>query len=427
MFIRKVYNLASALRRQYKPLSFLKNYQNKLIRNLVRYAYRNNKFYHDLYKKNNIKISKIRSFDDLVKLPVVHKNDLQKYYSDFYNSTKDKYLQNTFYKNGILRRTGGSTGKPLFVYFNESAWDFSEAIYARSLLGAGYKPYEPMVVSNPFLIPKKRWFNYFGFFRKVHIPMDIDNTEQLKILRQRRKSFTLYSYPTLLRILSTMLDSNKPKINRIISTGELLTEKNRKDIESAFECPVYNHYGSMECNRIAWECEKKEGIHMDIDSLAIEFVKENQHVDYGEKGEIFLTNLHNYSFPLIRYHQGDFAVKIEDRCSCGRTLPLIKELLGRDNDFLFLDKDSRISPIPIDVALSEFSSILQYKLIQRNLNKFDLLLVQSKNFTDSTKDRINHDLSRLLRNPDIKINFKLVDKIPRSSGGKLRSIVCDIN
>jgi len=422
MFIRKLYNLNRVLRNQYKPLSELINMQDKKIRFLIKYLYKHNKFYHDLYKNSNIDISKIKTKKDLKKLPIVTKADLQKHTKLFMNKTASRYLQNKRHKGLVIRRTGGSTGTPMFVSYDSPAWDFSEAIYARSLFGTGYKPYEKMVLSYPFLLPKRRWFEYIGLINKEYISMNLDISKQLEKLSRQKRQVTFYTYPTLLRILSKKLDKPQ-KIKRIISTGEILTEESRRQIESVFRCPVHNHYGSMECNRIAWECVNREGLHMDVDAHCIEFIKDNAEVNVGERGRMIITNLHNFSFPLVRYDQGDLGIPINDKCSCGRTLPLIKEIQGRDNDFIKLEKDESISPILIDVPLSKIQEILQFKLVQKNINKFDLFIIKNINYNDGVSDNIKRTLKKILKNDNIEINFKFVDEIPRSTGGKLRSII----
>lgn len=425
MLIRKIANLNYALKNQYKPLKILQKERDKQIKFIVNYAYKNNKFYHDLYKLNKVRISKIRGFKDLTKLPIVEKKDLQEHSNILLSNQNGKYLQIQDYKKGIIRRTGGSTGNPLHVYFDEKAWDFSESIYARSLLGTGYDPREILVNSNPFLIPKKRWFNKIGLFRKDFIPVEANNKETLKSLYSYKKPFTFYTYPTVLRNLSSDFNPKKAKINRIISTGELLDEKVKSELESKFECSIHNHYGSMECNRIAWECNKNEGMHLDIDSLGIEFIKNGEHITEGESGQVILTNLHSSSFPLIRYNQGDFAKPIRDKCSCGRNLPIVKELLGRDNDFIKLENKSRISPIPFDVVLSRIGGVSQFKLVQKSIKLFEIFLIPNGKVKIS-EDKISKEIQNLLRTNNFSINFKYVENIPRSKGGKLRSVVCNI-
>jgi len=412
--------MRQVLKNQYLPMKELLKVQNQKIKYLLRKTYQTNRFYHDLYKENNVDISKIRTQKDLVKLPIVSKSMLQKFSMQIAN--KNPYIQNMRHSGGIIRRTGGSTGIPLFVYFDPKAWDYSEAIYARSLFGAGYKPWEKLVISNPFAKPFGGLYEHLGLFRKEHIQMTSSLTKQIRQLKTLQQDYTLYSYPTLLRLYSLKMSKKFIRPNRIISTGELLSKENRRLIEKKMNCQVYNHYGSMEVNRIAWECTKKEGMHMDIDSLCIEFVKDNEQVDSDEMGRITITNLNNFAFPLIRYDQGDHGIISSNKCSCGRSLPLMGKLVGRDNDFITCSDGSKISPIIFDVSIGKYSEIVQYKLIQNSVLHFELQIVKGTNFTDRIEELLLEQFKDRLRSNEIKLKFIFVDKIQRSSGGKLRSI-----
>lgn len=423
MFVRKIHNLYSALRRQKQSLEELKKYQDKHLRSVLKYAYTHNRFYRALYKRHNVDISTIKTYADLPKLPIINKSDLQMYQKSSLPQSGLKYHQNTNHKNLIVRRTGGSTGKPLFVHFDKKAWDFSEAIYARSLLNTGYKSRELLINSNPFLIPEQKWYDKLGFFRKKQLSMSKSVESQLHFLYSQKEPFTFYTYPTLLKLLSKYVEPEKLKLNRIVATGELLTPQARKEIEEAFDTKIYNHYGTMEFNRVAWDCHDHDGMHIDMDSVALEFVKDNEHVVPGETGQTIMTNLHNYRFPLIRYNQGDYAVPSDEKNSCGIGLPLLKKLVGRDNDFIVLKNNERMSPIPLDVLLSHYEEVLQYQIIQKTKQHFELHVIKSLKFQQSVEYKILQKVRALLRNENIQITFYYHSEIRRSPGGKLRSVI----
>lgn len=422
MFIRKGLNLTLALKRQYWPIKELRRWQDKNFRKLLNYAYKNVSFYRKLYKEHGVDIHKIKGVKDANKLPTVDKVMLQNLCNDFRTKKKGKYPQNTYLKNGVIRRTSGSTGRPLFVHYDKKAWDFSEAIYTRSLLSTGYRSFETMAVSNPFLTPCKRWFNYFGLFNKRHISMERPINVQLELLK-RSGANTFYSYPTLLKLLAQESLPSELSFKRIISTGELLTEQNRRFIEDSFNTSVFNHYGTMECNRVAWECRKKEGMHMDIDAHLLEFSKDNEEAAVDETAEMILTNLHNFAFPLIRYRQGDFGVKSSHKCSCKRTLPIMKKLHGRANDFIKSRTLGYLSPIKFDLVFGKFNGILQYRLVQEKIDRFTVYLIVNDSFHNWSKKEIKENIKKLLKDPDVTIEYRFPKKLERSSGGKLRAIV----
>jgi len=418
MILRPLWYIKQVLKDQWRPEQKLRELQNKKLRYLIQSVYRNNRFYHDLYKKNNIHIDSIRTVKDLEKLPTISKDLVQSNFSTILNDSKYKIKEEY-----TIRKTSGSTGKPLKVYFNPREWSYSEAVYLRSLLGTGYLPTEKLIVSYPYDSIQRKWFTKLGLMRKEVIPTDKPISELIKAINNSNTP-TVYGFPSIFMLL--LNDSQKLssylRIKRFISTGELLSKKLETDISDYFSCPVYNHYGTMEFNRIAWECQKKEGLHMDIDSLAIEFVKNNQQVNENEQGSILLTTLYNHSFPLIRYEQGDIGSFSNESCSCGRGLPLMKTISGRNNDFIKISENKYFSPVHVDVLISKIAGINQFRLIQNSLNSFDVYIVKKEDFDkNEIKEAIDKGFTKLFGQVKIKCYF--VDKIKREKGGKLRSII----
>ena len=97
-----------------------------------------------------------------------------------------------------------------------------------------------------------------------------------------------------------------PKI--VVSAAENLSDTMRNVIESNFGTKVYNFYGSREIGNLAGEC--KDGLlHSFLFWNYLEVLdKDNQPVREGEEGRVVVTNLYNYSMPLIRYEIGDMAI-----------------------------------------------------------------------------------------------------------------------
>ena len=66
------------------------------------------------------------------------------------------------------------------------------------------------------------------------------------------------------------------------------------------------------------------------ENICVEIVHEDKKLDPGGPGELVVTDLHNYGMPFIRYKIGDLGVPASnDRCACGRGLPMIADVEGR--------------------------------------------------------------------------------------------------
>ena len=74
-----------------------------------------------------------------------------------------------------------------------------------------------------------------------------------------------------------------------------------------------------------------------MDHNLVEVINKNgEPCSPGEEGEIALTNLTNYSMPIIRYKIGDFGIlKEPSECSCGCNYPMLKKVIGRKTDIFY--------------------------------------------------------------------------------------------
>ncbi len=104
----------------------------------------------------------------------------------------------------------------------------------------------------------------------------------------------------------------------------------RKIVQERFGVEVYSNYAATETGRIGFECERRNGYHLNIDFTAVRLVDEGgQDVPAGEVGEVIVSNLHNTATVLLNYRLGDLAELSVIDCPCGRNLPLLRELHGR--------------------------------------------------------------------------------------------------
>ena len=67
----------------YQQVSQVKVMQEQKLRELLSYLSHNSPFYQDLFQQHSIDITSIIRLEDLVKLPVTTKEDLQKRNDDF--------------------------------------------------------------------------------------------------------------------------------------------------------------------------------------------------------------------------------------------------------------------------------------------------------------------------------------------------------
>ena len=124
-------------------------------------------------------------------------------------------------------------------------------------------------------------------------------------------------------------------VGAVSTTAEMVTAQQRRAIEEAFGCRVFDQYGCGECMAIAYECEAHSGLHNCAEHCLLEIVdSRGRPVEGDETGEVVITDLDNLAMPFIRYKNGDLARWASERCPCGRELPLVKEIIGRVSDMI---------------------------------------------------------------------------------------------
>lgn len=415
-YLYMVKYLAELKIHQKKNVKELSDIQLKKLKKMIIHSYNNVPFYRELFIRANINPDDIKKIEDLQKLPIITKKDIQANY--------DKILANgTNIDQCKLINTTGSTGIPLRVYNDNKALLYSSALVYFGFFESGLRLKDKMVELTGILE------DCSGTLVKKNMISTFDPPEQvMKMLRQYNADI-LYSFPSIFKTLSNSLNGELSSLNtRLIFThGETLTDSNRELINSTFGAKVCNTYGSTEFNRLAFECSENSGMHMLTDGAVIEIVKDGQVVGPGEEGDIVVTGLYNYAMPLIRYNLGDIGIlaDYDEKCPCGRGWPLIKSIEGRADDFLTLPSGRVISPRTINV-IENIPGIIQYRTIQQKRDTFFVQVVPNEEFSVKSEDEIRQQIRLGCLGEDIKIEIETVKELPRERTGKLRTIISNV-
>ena len=134
--------------------------------------------------------------------------------------------------------------------------------------------------------------------------------------------------PSYLREMVKCLRRSPRGLKAVYSTADPLSESDRAFLMSAFDCPVYDVYGAREVGIVSWQCSDcSPGLmHLNMETVVTELVRGEVVAGLGETGDIVLTTLYNRAMPLIRYRIGDKSLQTDERCSCGRGLPLLRSV-----------------------------------------------------------------------------------------------------
>ena len=424
MLFRKILYMAETARNQWLSAAKIEKLQFLKLQKIINHAYKNVIFYRNKLDSSGLKPQDIRTPADILKIPFTTKKEVLE------NFPKGLLARGYRLSDCHIESTSGSSGLKLKIAIDYRAKDFCDCIYGRALFAVGYKPWQPMAYFWPSTNHRREFHEYLGLMRKDWISSHIRPEEQLEILL-KLKPRIIYGFPTIMMVLAKIIESDKAKYDAIkpeliISHAELLTTEARQRLERVFGCPVYNEYGATELGfRMAWECHKREGMHIDADSVLMEFIKNGRPAKPGETGEMIITGLVNHAMPLIRYQIGDIGIPTDRKCSCGRGLPLMEVIEGRKDDFMVLPSGKLISPRGVVPIVEKFKEILEFKIIQKDKARFLIELVFCEEPRPEILPVLKNDLLDFF-NEYVDIAFEIQKEIKRSERGKLKAVVSEL-
>lgn len=209
------------------------------------------------------------------------------------------------------------------------------------------------------------------------------------------------------------------KLHVAITNAEPLYEYQRTAIETAFNCPVRETYGMAEIAATASEC-KQGRLHIWQDMGIIEIAPGSK--EKNGSGDLICTGLINADMPLIKYRVGDYGRLSEDRCLCGRTLPLLDGIDGRTDEVLYNIEGRYCTHIHL--VMGGNLPIFEAQIIQKSLANVIVRYIPAKGFNVATLETITERIHSRMGNVDV--DFEEVSEIPRTSRGKFRAVICDL-
>jgi phenylacetate-CoA ligase len=312
--------------------------QFQRVQALLHHAYETAPFYRKSWTAVGAEPGDVTGPAEFQTLPFLSKQDIQ-------NSLKDLVSTNYGASDLIPDASGGSTGIPTnfysdginyykkhsFIYRHDrwSGWDFGQRV------GIIWGAQHEVQRSRAFRERLLQKYLFRTMFLDAFSLSDARVVEFIRILNTEKPAILL-SYTNAMFLVARLVRQKNLEVHSpkgIIVSAETLTSEKRALIEAVFGCKVLNRYGSREVGMIASECMAQEGLHIASDNIYLEVIKDGRSAKPGELGEIVVTDLLNYAMPLIRYRTGDIGAMSDKLCSCGRGLPILKEVCGRSSDF----------------------------------------------------------------------------------------------
>jgi phenylacetate-CoA ligase len=414
--------------------------QNQRLSTLLCFSYEHVPYYREILQKHKVvDISGAVNLDNFIRLPLLGKNTL-KTCLDILKSN-DLSERNWFYNY-----SGGSTGEPVRFIQDKAYRDWGEA---NKLLNDEWTGYS--FAKGQILL----WGSEQDLFvgketPKTHVRRWLRNEICLNAFRMtpdrmrayverinRVKPVRIFAYANSMVELARFVENGKHSVHTpqyIKTTASNLYQPMREIIERVFRAQVFDCYGSRELGDIASECDHHQGLHLLALTHHLEILRpDGSRCQPGEEGEIVITSLTNYAMPLIRYRIGDMGAWAEEKCTCGRGLPLLKNVAGRVTE-VFVKRDGGVV-LPeylihlVGVVLNS-GWIFKYQVIQED---YDLIRVRIApvQYTHRTEIYSNEmrEISqkiKLVMGMDCRVDFDFVNDIESNPSGKYQYTISNV-
>jgi phenylacetate-CoA ligase len=250
--------------------------------------------------------------------------------------------------------------------------------------------------------------------------------EELVRLLAAFKPNTLLLHPNVLAGITEHCRAHNvklPGLESIRTLAETLVPHVRTDAEEWFGVRIADCYSSQELGYIALQCPTSGLYHVMAETVIVEVLDENDApCREGEAGRVVVTDLHNFATPMIRYDVGDWA-EIGPPCPCGRGLPTLKRVLGRQRNLILMPDGSRLWPLSGFQHVREIAPVRQSQFIQHTREKIEVRLAVERKLTPDEETKVRAMLHQILGHP-FELDFHYFDdRLPLGPGAKFEHFV----
>jgi phenylacetate-CoA ligase len=201
------------------------------------------------------------------------------------------------------------------------------------------------------------------------------------------------------------------------TSSEVLDDELREMCRTEWGIPATDNYSSEEFGIMSLQCPDHPWGHVQSEKVLLEVLDEDDRpCPPGRIGRVVVTSLHNYATPLIRYEIGDYG-ELGPPCPCGRGLPVLRRIAGRERNMVVLPTGERLFPIVDSEPVLAELPIRQFQMTQKTLDEIHMTLVTRRPLEEAEEAHLTAYFQRNFRHP-FRFVFHYVDEIPRAPGGK---------
>ena len=392
----------------------MRQYQQRHFHKLLTHVWNRSAFYREYYSSHGVREKSladmsigdlpllpkkllIANFDRAVTDPRLRRKELE----EWFESHRDP--NETFCQDMIVVHGSGTSGDFGIYAYDRKAWTIADTTLAGRLpLPENYPAGKTRVA---FYVAANGHFATVSMASSI--PKSVYDTLILSLMDpveqtlQRLNAFQphrLTGYSSSVAQLAELALEGRLEISpqRIFVGGDKLSENMERKIRAAWNAPLYVLYAASESKYIAIKMPERDQMMVMDDLNIVEVLNENdREVGAEQEGRVVLTNLYNYTLPLLRYELGDYVVR-------GTELPdlpftTLRDIRGRVNDALpiVLGSGQRDSIHPIVLTTFHVPTIEKFQFISASPENVRIDYVAARNIDVAVRrefERMLHEI-----------------------------------
>ena len=352
---------------QFRSADEIRLFQEEKLRETIAYLSAHSRFYQRMFHDNNIDPGTIRTIDDLQRLPVTTKLDLQKFNDDFI--CVDPYDVIDYVT------TSGTLGEPVTVALTENDLDRLAYNEFLSFTLAGCKRSDVMQLMTTIDRRFMAGLAYFMGAREMKMGVSrVGNgipELQWDTIRRIHSTCGMVIPSFIMKLIDYAekhgIDYRNSTLKKCVCIGEALRTPDGKFTELGEqihrkwpELQLFSQYASTEMQASFTDCEYFCGGHVPPELIIVEFLDEdNNRVAEGEAGEVTVTSIGIEGMPLLRFKTGDIVRHFNEPCKCGRHTTRLSSVIGRKGQMIKYKGTTLYPPALFDV-LDNIAGVTNY-------------------------------------------------------------------
>ena len=367
-------------RLEVQPRDELKALQFQRLRALLERAYHLNGFYRRLFDEAKVHPDQIRTWDDFTRrVPFIDKRTLLRDQAD-----APPYGRKLMAPAEEIRRvyvTSGTSGVGQ-EFHPMTEGDFARAVEVGffCFTWAGMEPGDPNALFWPLATMAGGQVAFAGLERFGANVMALglfDSKTKIQRLVDFRHRFVwatpvyLTRLTHLCREMGVLPARDLPQLKGVmLSTGSFPVSW-AEEMEEFWGARLYDCYGTTQIRSIyATTCESgvlregRRGSYHPAEPFVLAEILDpvsGQPVEYGDEGEVVITNLYQEAAPMIRFRQGDKIRRLPPgACDCGRTWEVWEAgTIARYDDMLKI-RGQNVWPLAVEEVVFGYPEVEEY-------------------------------------------------------------------